>query len=116
MGLRLTLLTLHTFVDALATSDKLWNGFKDSLLWELNHRTVRLMTGGTEFVRAEEKQRELLMEEVQRTMPEHLSVEELHAHFANLPPRYFQIHSAREILDDLIVAHRFMRLQISEEE
>ena len=29
----LSLLTLHTFVDALATSDKLWNGFKDSLLW-----------------------------------------------------------------------------------
>jgi [protein-PII] uridylyltransferase len=112
----LALLTLHTFVDALATSDKLWNGFKDSLLWELHHRTVRLMTGGTEFVRAEEKQRELLMEEVQRTMPEHLSAEELQAHFANLPPRYFQIHSAREILDDLILAHRFMRLQISEEE
>ena len=25
----LTLLTLHTFVDSQATSDKLWNGFKD---------------------------------------------------------------------------------------
>src|SRR5262245_14929603 len=31
----LALLALHTFVDALATSDKLWNGFKDSLLWTL---------------------------------------------------------------------------------
>ena len=32
----LALLTLHTFVDAQATSDKLWNGFKDSLLWSLH--------------------------------------------------------------------------------
>src|SRR5262249_22546610 len=61
----LSLLTLHTFADTLATSDKLWNGFKDSLLWDLYHRTLRLMTGGSEFVRAEEKQRELLIEEVQ---------------------------------------------------
>jgi [protein-PII] uridylyltransferase len=112
----LNLLTLHTFADSLATSDKLWNGFKDSLLWSLHTKTLRLMTGGTEFVRAEEKQRELLMEEVGRLLPENLNPEELHAHFGALPSRYFQIHSAREILDDVILSHRFMRLQISEED
>ncbi|HSU52480.1 MAG TPA: [protein-PII] uridylyltransferase [Candidatus Dormibacteraeota bacterium] len=112
----LTLLTLLSFVDALATSDKLWNGFKDSLLWNLHDKTVRLMAGGTEFVRAEEKQRELLMEEVVRLRPEQLSDEEIQAHFANLPPRYFLIHNARDILEDIILAHRFMRLQISEED
>jgi len=112
----LALLTLHTFVDALATSDKLWNGFKDSLLWMLHHKAMSLLTGATEFVRAEEKQRELLMQEVQRLMPEELSEEELHAHAGNLPGRYFQIHSAQEILDDLLLAHRFMHLQILEEE
>jgi [protein-PII] uridylyltransferase len=112
----LALLTLHTFVDAQATSDKLWNGFKDALLWELHLRTMPLLTGGSEFARAEEKQRELLMQEVHRLMPAPLSEEELHAHFATLPPRYFQIHTAKEILDDLLLAHRFMRLQIAEEE
>jgi len=111
-----TLLTLHTLADSLATSDKLWNGFKDSLLWSLHTKALEHMTGGTEFVRAEEKQRELLMEEVLRLMPERFSSEELHAHFGSLPPRYFQIHSAREVLDDLVLAHRFMRLQISDEE
>ena len=45
-------------------------------------------------------------------MPGDLGEEELQAHFATLPPRYFQIHSAREILDDLGLAHRFMRLQV----
>ncbi len=104
------------FADSMATSDKLWNGFKDSLLWTLHHKTMRLMSGGTEFIRAEEKHRELVMEEVRARMPESLSADELKAHFANLSPRYFQIHSAPEILQDLILAHRFMRLQISEED
>ncbi|TAK93976.1 MAG: HD domain-containing protein, partial [Verrucomicrobia bacterium] len=34
----LTLLTVLTFADAQATSDKLWNGFKDSLLWQLHNK------------------------------------------------------------------------------
>jgi len=112
----LSLLTLHTFVDSEATSNKLWNGFKDSLLWTLYHKAMRLMSGGTEFVRAEEKQRELLMEEVRRLMPAHLSDEEIHAHFSTLPARYAQIHNAREILDDIVMAHRFMRLLAEDRE
>jgi [protein-PII] uridylyltransferase len=111
-----THLTLLTFADAMATSDKLWNGFKDSLLWTLYHKAMRLMTGGTEFIRAEEKNRELLMAEVRGVMPGSLSDEELTAHFGTLPPRYFQIHSAHDVLRDLVLAHRFMRLQISEED
>jgi [protein-PII] uridylyltransferase len=112
----LGLLTLLTFVDAQATSDKLWNSFKDLLLWQLYERAARLLTGGTEFLRAEEKQRELILEEVRKLLPPAITDEELAAHFAALPPRYFQIHSAREIHDDIVLTHRFMRLQIVEEE
>ena len=108
----LNLLTLHTFADSLATSDKLWNGFKDSLLRELRNRTLPLLTGGTEFIKAEEKQREQLMQEVYRLLPEDVGEEELHAHFATLPPRYFQIHAAEEILTDLELAHDFMSTQV----
>jgi [protein-PII] uridylyltransferase len=112
----LSLLTLHTFVDSQATSDKLWNGFKDLLLGSLHHKALQLMTGGAEFARVEEKQREVLLQEVRRIAPEHLSEQELQAHFATLPARYLQIHPAKEILADLILAHRFMRLQTSDEE
>jgi [protein-PII] uridylyltransferase len=56
------------------------------------------------------------MDEVRRLMDGHLSREELEAHFDALPPRYFQIHTAKDIFNDLISAHRFMRLQISEED
>jgi len=110
----LSILTLLTFADSLATSDKLWNGFKDSLLWTLHHKAMRMLSGATEFVRAEEKQRESLLEEVQALVPKDFPQEEVDAHFLNLPGRYVQIHTAREILDDLILAHRFLRLQILE--
>jgi [protein-PII] uridylyltransferase len=112
----LNLLTLHTFADAQATSDKLWNGFKDSLLWSLHSRAMRVLAGGTEFVRAEEKHREELLTEVRTMMPGSVSDEELVAHFGTLPPRYFQVHSPRETLEDTIMAHRFMRLQLAEED
>jgi [protein-PII] uridylyltransferase len=112
----LSLLTLHTFVDSQATSDKLWNGFKDLLLGSLHYKTLQLMTGGPEFVRAKEQQRELLLEEVCRLLPEHMAQDELEAHFATLPAPYFQVHSAKDVLGDLLLAHRFMRLQIAEDE
>jgi [protein-PII] uridylyltransferase len=112
----LTLLTLHTFADSLATSDKLWNGFKDSLLWSIYHKTSALMAGGTEFVKAEEKQRELLMEEVREIAGSDEKEEELHAHFGALPPRYFQIHSSREVFDDIQLAHQFLELQASDQD
>ena len=66
----LALLTLHTFADSQATSDKLWNGFKDLLLGSLHYKALQLMTGGPEFARAEEEQREQLMQEVRRLVPE----------------------------------------------
>jgi [protein-PII] uridylyltransferase len=112
----LNLLTLHTFADTLATSDKLWNGFKDQLLWTLHLKATQLMSGGSEFIRAEEKQREHLLEEVSQQLPEGIENEELQAHFATLPFRYFQIHAARDIVNDLLLTHRFMRQQISEED
>jgi hypothetical protein len=111
----LDLLTLHTFVDSLGTSDKLWNDFKETLLWTLHQKTLEVLTGGTEFIRAEEKQRELRMLEVRSLAPRSFSDEEIQAHFTELPARYGQIHSAREILADLALAHRFIHLQLAED-
>ena len=104
----LNLLTLLTFADSQGTSDKLWNGFKDSLLWQLHSRAMVLLTGGTEFRRASQQQVELLKQEVRELAPALITDEELDAHFSALPPPYFHIHTAREILDDLELTHRFM--------
>lgn len=110
----LNLLTLLTFADSQGTSDKLWNGFKDSLLWQLHSRAMVLLTGGSEFIRATERQREVLWQQVRELASEPISDEELTAHFATLPPRYFEIHTVKEILDDLELTHRFMHRLILE--
>ncbi|HEV2696297.1 MAG TPA: [protein-PII] uridylyltransferase [Verrucomicrobiae bacterium] len=112
----LNLLTLLTFADSQGTSDKLWNGFKDSLLWQLHSRALVVLTGGTEFVRAEQEQRETLLKEVRKLVPEAIGDLELGVHFDSLPPRYFQIHLAEEITADLEVVHRFIQRQVLEEE
>ena len=111
----LNLLTLLTFADSQGTSDKLWNGFKDALLWDLYARAMPLLTGGTEFVRAGKAQRESLLQEVRKLAPAEISEEELQGHFAALPDRYYHIHIAVEILDDLALAHRFLSRQVLED-
>ena len=111
----LRMLTLHSLADSLATSDKLWNGFKDSLLWTLHDKARQVLSGDTVFVVAEEKQRESLRHEVIELLPHTFSPEEVQAHFTELPPRYFQILSVQEIVTDLTMAHRFMYHQLSAE-
>jgi [protein-PII] uridylyltransferase len=111
----LRMLALHTVADSLATSDKLWSSFKDSLLWDLYNKTLDQLTGDTVFLRAEAKQRALLKEEVSRLLPRTLNEEDKEGHFQALPPRYFQIYPAQEIVADLALVRRFMSNQISDD-
>lgn len=102
-------LTLHTLADSLGTSDKLWNGFKDMLLWTLYRKTLAAVTGTTSLILAEEKQRELLFDEVVRQLPREVELGEAQAHFGTLPQRYFLIHGVPEIVADITLTNRFMR-------
>ena len=111
---RLNLLALLTFADSQGTSDKLWSGFKDALLWQLHSRAMTLLTGGTEFRRASENARQELRDEVRGLAPKHISDEELDAHFAQLPARYFEIHMPEQIHDDLELTHRFLHRLVLE--
>jgi [protein-PII] uridylyltransferase len=109
----LAMLTLHTFADSMATSDQLWNGFKDTGLWRLQRRAHDMLTGATEFRVAEDRQRELLVEEVQRLAPPTFDPAEVKAHIHSLPNRYCQANDAKEILRDVTQVHRFIRLQLT---
>jgi [protein-PII] uridylyltransferase len=110
------LLTLLTFADTMATSEGLWNDFKQTLLWTLRDKTLRVLAGAEETAKAEERQRESLLEQVAGLLPRHLPAEEVKAHFESLPPRYFQIHSPEELAADLALVHRFLHLQLAEED
>jgi len=112
----LSILTLHTLADSLGTSDNLWNGFKDSLLLTLYHKTRDFLSDGPVEHQLEEKQRQLLTAEVLRLKPRSFSRDELDAHFHSLPERYFRVNSPEEIVADLSQAHRFMHYQLGEED
>ncbi len=107
------MLMLHTFADSMGTSDTLWNGFKDTLLWQLYRKTREVLLGGTEFIRAEVRQREKLKADVRAMLPKTFAPDEIDAHFNGMPARYFQLHDARAIARDLTLAHRFMHLQLT---
>ncbi|HEX9047679.1 MAG TPA: [protein-PII] uridylyltransferase [Verrucomicrobiae bacterium] len=111
---KLNLLTLMTFADSQGTSDKLWSGFKDSLLWQLHSRAMDLLAGGTEFRRASEHAREELRDAVRELASRRITNEELDAHFSQLPERYYEIHTPKQILDDVELAHRFMHRLVME--
>ncbi len=110
----LTMLTLHTVADSLGTSDKLWNGFKDSLLQTLHYKAATLLAGGTDFIRAEKQLIQQLKDEVRPLLPPTFNPDEMEAHFNSLPVRYFNVHTARQIASDIVLAHRFMHLQMVE--
>jgi len=65
----LRMLTLHTLGDSLGTSDKLWNGFKDSLLRQLHQAVEATLTGETTFRVAEEKRLDALEDTVNSLLP-----------------------------------------------
>ncbi|MBI1177907.1 [protein-PII] uridylyltransferase [bacterium] len=111
----LSMLTLHTFADAMGTSEKLWNGFKDTLLRTLYDKTLRIVTGGTTFIRARVEQRDRLQKFVRRHVPGSVTDEEIEAHFDALPPRYFRLHSPEEVAADVALVNRFLRWQMNEE-
>jgi [protein-PII] uridylyltransferase len=111
---RLNLLMLLTFADSQGTSDKLWSGFKDSLLWQLHSRALDLLSGGTEFRRASQKARDELRYAVRELASRRISDEELAAHFSKLPDRYYEIYTPKQILDDVELAHRFMHRLLME--
>jgi len=111
----LSMLTLHSFADAMGTSEKLWNGFKDSLLRTLYDKTLRVVTGGTSFIRARVQERDRLQREVRRLVLAQVPGEEIEAHFDALPPRYFRVLSPDEMAADVNLANRFLRLQMQED-
>ena len=112
----LHMLTLLTYADSLGTSEQLWNGFKDASLWSLFHKARRQLIGGEERRREEVRVRENLVTEVRRLVPHTFGDDELRGHFEGLPSRYTQIHSARQVAHHLSLVHRFMHLQLTEDD
>ena len=67
-------------------------------------------------LQAEEKQMQLMRDEVRELAPRTFADDEIDAAFEHLPARYFNTRGPREIFRDLTLAHQFMRLQLMTED
>lgn len=107
----LRLLTLLTVADTRATSDQLWTGFKDTLLFTLYRRVSEVLARGPTAFSAQQLRKDHLVQELGALLPPAVGRDEIEAHLAHLPPRYFRTGTARDIAGDVLLVHRFLRQQ-----
>lgn len=111
---QLGMLLLLTRSDSLGTSDKLWNGFKDSLLWTLYCKASEVLSRETAFLPAAGLLQDQRLAEVRRIAGSTLAAEEITAHFEGMQPRYFRVCDAEQIVQDIGLARRFMQRQLGD--
>ncbi len=104
---RLDMLHLLTFVDGQAVGSTSWNEWRQSLLWQLHEQTLRAIeASGVEQVDAATR-RELLRASIRPRIPPSLMEDEIEAHFAHMPPRYWRRVDEDELLWHFDIIHAF---------
>ncbi|MBP6601933.1 MAG: [protein-PII] uridylyltransferase [Verrucomicrobiales bacterium] len=99
-------LHLFTYVDSNGTNDTAWNDWKESLMSQLHRRTAAFFedrnTYRKEFTRPVTETKSKVLAK----LPEGL-VEEVEAHFAAMPRRYFRHRGSTSIVRHINLFHRF---------
>ncbi len=113
---RLNMLTLLTFADSMGTSDALWTGFKESLLWTLHDRTSRALAGNAVEEQALEDEKIQVKEWLRSEVKPSIKDDEIDAHVDNMPHRYFRNRPRSQMAEDVHLAHRFMWRQVSRQD
>jgi [protein-PII] uridylyltransferase len=113
---RLNMLTLLTFSDSMGTSDALWTGFKESLLWTLYDRTSNTLAGKAVDERELEDEKKQVKEWLRAQLKPSIKDDEIEAHVDNMPRRYFRNRPRDQMVEDVHLAHRFMWRQVSRQD
>ncbi len=109
-------LMLLTAADGLGVGDeKIWNGWTESLSWQLYRETSRCLADSEGFRRQRHVERQELRADVAKWLPAEFEVE-IDAHFAALPERYFQTHNSGEIAGHLKLVREFLEKHFAGEE
>lgn len=113
---RLNMLHLLTFVDAQAVGSTSWNEWRQYLIWQLYQRTLESMsTSGLEIETAETRKNHLRTI-VLPQLPPDIHEDEIEAHFAHMPIRYWRRIGEKELLWHFEAMHSFfINLMESEE-
>ncbi len=109
-------LMLLTAADGLGVGDdKIWNGWTESLTWQLFRETSRCLGDSEGFRKQRHVERQSLREAVAERLPADYGLE-IEAHFASLPERYFQTHKPEEIVAHLKLVREFLERHFATEE
>jgi len=99
-------LMLLTLADGMGTSDKNWSDWKESLVWSLYRKTVEYLEAGPRWIEERRRDRDSLQEAVRELLPKDFT-EEIDAHFAFMPERYFHAYDAERIVGHLQLFRAF---------
>ncbi|MDP8262798.1 MAG: [protein-PII] uridylyltransferase [Candidatus Ancaeobacter aquaticus] len=92
----LYMLVLLTYADAKAVSPGLWNEWKESLIWELFHKTKLQLKGKLTFV-PEQKKIDEIKRSVRIILPEEIEDKMITSHLSLMPPKY-SLYTPPEII------------------
>ena len=99
-------LMIITLADGMGTSDDGWSDWKEQMVWRLYHQTRAFLEDGGRFHREREVRRGELHREVVASLPDGFA-EEIEAHFAGMPDRYFAAHDADTVCRHIRLFRRF---------
>jgi [protein-PII] uridylyltransferase len=99
-------LMLLTLADGMGTSDQNWSDWKESLVWSLYRKTAEYLEAGPRWIEERRKDRDSLQDTVRELLPKDFT-EEIEAHFAFMPERYFHAYDAERIVGHLQLFRAF---------
>ncbi|MEP7071244.1 MAG: [protein-PII] uridylyltransferase [Verrucomicrobiota bacterium] len=99
-------LMLLTLADGQGTSDESWSDWKETLVWQLYHRTSQYLADRHAFDEKMRMARAVREAEVKTELgPDY--AEEVEAHFESMPENYFHVFGADEIVRHVELVRRF---------
>ena len=103
----LNALMLLTLADGQGTSAEAWSDWKESLVWQLFHKTSRYLADRKSY----DEQTRIERQSLQAAVSENLSpdyAEEIEAHFDFMPDHYFRASDLPEIVEHLKLFRSFL--------
>jgi [protein-PII] uridylyltransferase len=96
----LNALMLLTLADGQGTSAAAWSDWKESLVWQLFHRTTQYLADQNSYYEQARIERDSLQAQVREDLSADYT-EEVEAHFDFMPDNYFRATEPREIVEHL---------------
>lgn len=111
----LDMLMLLTLADGQGVGDDTWSDWKESLVWQLYRSTTLYLADGEAYYRQRTIERETLRLAVSKKLPANFQ-DEIDAHFEFMPDRYFQTHTASDIIGHIRLFREFLARRMAQDQ